>query len=71
MWVSEVNGARVMLVHLGDLCNVGITQREVEDVKVLRHTLFVRTLGNGHDSALGKPTEGYLGCTLAILCADC
>ena len=30
MRVAEVDGARVVLVHLGDLCHIGIVQREIE-----------------------------------------
>ena len=68
--VAEVDGAGVVLVHRGNLSHVLIGKREVEDVEVLRHALLMTRLGNGHDAALGEPTEGYLGCTLAIFGAD-
>ena len=39
--VTEISGACVMLVHLGYLRHLLVTQREVEDVDILRHTLLM------------------------------
>jgi len=44
-----------MMIHLGYLCHIVISQCKIEDVDVLYHTLFVARLGNGHDAALGEP----------------
>ena len=68
--VAEIDGARVVLVHLSDLCYVGITQREVEDIKILRHTLLMTRLGNSYDATLCEPTKGNLSSTLIVLGSD-
>ena len=68
--VSEVDGACVVLFHLSNLCHIGIAQREVEDVDILRHTFLVARLGNGYDASLSKPTKGYLGSCLVVLDTD-
>ena len=70
LWVAEVDDARVVLVQLGNLSHLVIAQREVEDVKVLRHTLLVARLRNSHDTALGEPAEGNLSSTLTIFRSD-
>ena len=65
--VAEVDGARVVLVELGDGGHIVGGQREVEDVEILRHTFFVTGLGDGHNTTLGQPPEGHLSGTFAIL----
>ena len=55
LWVTKVDGACVVLVQLGNLCHVLVSQREVEEVVVLRHALLVARLGNGYDATLGEP----------------
>ena len=59
-----------MLVHLGNLSHFVVTQREVEDVDILRHTFLMARLRNGYDAALCEPTEGYLSSRLVMLCSD-
>ena len=52
--VTEISGACVMLVHLGYLCHIIITQREVEDVDILCHALLVARFGNSHNATLSE-----------------
>ena len=68
--VSEVDGARVVLVHLSYLSHIVIAQREVEDVDVLRHALLMARLGNSYDASLDEPTKSYLSCSLIVLGTD-
>lgn len=42
--VTEISGACVMLVHRANLSHIVVTQREVEDVDILRHTLLMATI---------------------------
>ena len=49
--VTEISGACIVLVHLGNLSHIIVTQREVKDVDILRHALLVARLGNSHDEA--------------------
>ena len=46
----EVHRSLVVLVQFSDFLHVGIREAKVEDVEVLRHTLLVARLGNGHIS---------------------
>lgn len=36
LWVTEISGSCIVLVHLGNLSHVLVAQREVEDVDILQ-----------------------------------
>lgn len=68
--VAEVDGAGVVLVEFGDLGHLAVGEAEVEDIQILRHTLLVGALGDGHDAALRQPAQGDLRGILAVLATD-
>lgn len=47
-----------------------ICQREVEEVDVFLHSLYVSRLGNDDDIVLNEELQGYLGCRLVVFLAD-
>ena len=63
---AKVDGAGVVLVHCGDALHLLGCEREVEDVEVRRHALFVRRLGDGHDAALREPSQCHLRGAFAV-----
>ena len=58
--VLEVDSARIVLIHSGNLSHFFRRQFEVEDVEALSHSLLMARLGNGHNAALRQPAESHL-----------
>ena len=60
--VTQVEGAYGL--------HVFVAQVEVEHIEVLLHALAADGLGDYDDTALEEVTQGHLGGTLAMFCAD-